>query len=393
MVWLHGGAFGFGSGSDKYYDGSFLAKRQGVVVVTLNHRLNGFGYLDLGPEAKGDFDPNAGQLDLVAALQWVKRNIAKFGGDPGNVTIFGQSGGGGKVSSLLAMPAAQGLFHKAIIESGADVKMGTEAEALAVRNKVLARLSLKPADYAKLRELPLSDLIKAFGEKADMLRYKPVVDGIVLPAHPYDPAATPLSGNIPLMVGTARDEATSVLLSDPSWPKTDEAKLTMYATILSNGHAKEAIELYRKREPQDAPMHLLATIMTDSWFTSNAMTLAERKAAQPAPVYAYRIDWHTPVQGGVLRAPHGVELPFVFGTVPLSEELVGKGPSQDRMTALMSGTFAAFARTGNPNIKGIPLWKPYDAKTRATFIYNDPPSVVNDPDAEVRTFWSRAKGQ
>ncbi|MDF7773995.1 carboxylesterase/lipase family protein [Sphingomonas sp. AOB5] len=391
MVWLHGGGFGFGSASDKYYDGTALAKREGVVVVTLNHRLNGFGYLNLGPEAKGDFDANAGQLDIVAALQWVRDNIARFGGDPGNVTIFGQSGGGGKISSLLAMPAAHGLFHKAIIQSGSDPRIATAEESVATRNQALANVRMKPEDVLKLRELPLADLIRAFGEKAQLLSYRPWVDGSVMPTHPYDPVANPVSANVPLMLGNTRDEGTSVLLADPGWPKTDDAKLTLMATILTGQYAQEAIALYKARSPGDAPMHLLASILSDSMFWANTVALGERKAAQGAPVYMYRIDWQTPVQGNILRAPHGVELPFVFGTTGISEELVGKGPSQDRMTALMMRVWANFARRGNPNGKGIPAWAPYNTTTRTTFLFNDPPSVVHDPDPRIREFWVKAK--
>jgi para-nitrobenzyl esterase len=394
MVWLHGGAFGFGSGSDKYYDGTMLAQREDVVVVTLNHRLNGFGYLNLGPEAKGDFDANAGQLDIVAALKWVRANIAQFGGDPGNVTLFGQSGGGGKISGLIAMPAASGLFHKAIIQSGSDPRLGTEAESIAARDAVLTSLKLKPADVAKLRGLPMADLIAAFGGKAQLLTYRPWVDGTVLPTHPFDPVATPLAKNIPIMMGTARDEATSALLSDPTWPATDDTKLTFMATILTGSLAQEAVALYKGRAPGDKPMHLLASLLGDSMFLWGAATLAERKTALGgAPVWMYRTDWRTPVQDGILRSPHGVELPFVFGTVGVSADLVGSGPSQDRMAALMMHVWANFARTGNPNGKGIPAWAPYDEKTRTTFIFNDPPSVIHDPDPQIREFWGRVKAR
>ena len=209
MVWIHGGGFGFGSANDPYYEGTGLARNENVVVVSLNHRLNGFGYLDLGPDAGPAFadTANVGQLDIVEALRWVKANIARFGGDPANVTIFGQSGGAGKISNLLAMPAARGLFHKAIIESGSDIRVDTPQGAGAQRDKVLAAFGLKPAEIGKLRDMPLADLVAGF-QKAGLLGFRPWVDGKVLPTQPADPVMSPLAHDVPVLLGTARDEAT-----------------------------------------------------------------------------------------------------------------------------------------------------------------------------------------
>ncbi len=388
MVWLHGGGFGFGSAADKYYDGASLARNQDVVVVSLNHRLNAFGYLDLGPEAGPQYatSGNVGMLDIVQALKWVKANAAAFGGDPGNVTIFGQSGGGGKVTVLTAMPSAHGLFQKAIIESGAEIKVPDRTEAMATRDRLLAALDLKPQDVAKLRDLPMLDLVKA-AMKAGILTFRPEVDGAVVPTQPFDPVASPVSKDIPIMNGTARDEATDFLLLDPTWPTTTEAVLLALASAMLGGEdkAKAAIATYRRRAPDDTPMHILASIVTDQMFTRKGILLDERKSAQGgAPVYAYRIDWKTPVLDGILRAPHGVELPFVFDTVGVSGDLVGAPPQADSLVKLFQSTFAAFARTGDPNVPGLPHWPAYDARTRATFIYDLPPKVVSDPDPDVR---------
>lgn len=392
MVWIHGGGFGFGSSADKYYDGTALAGKEGVVVVSINHRLNGFGYLNLGPEAHGDFDQNVGQLDIVQALKWVRENIARFGGDPANVTVFGQSGGAGKISVLLAMPSAKGLFQKAIIESGSDVHTNDVAASLAERDKVLAAFNLKPDEILKLRDLPMQALIDGF-TKAGILLYHPVMDGTVLPTQPYDPVANPVSATVPLLLGTAHDEATSVLATNPIWPAMTDAQLpTMVGALLTGpADAAEGIALYKAHAPGDTAKHIFSSMMTDQWFTVNAMQMAERKAAQPAPVYMYRVDWHSPVRDGILRSPHGVDLPFVFDTVAQAEELVGHGPSQDRMTRLMRSTLAAFARTGNPNVRGsgYPLWPKYDVRTRAVFVFNDPPSVITNPDADLRAFWEK----
>ena len=390
MVWLHGGGFSFGSASDKYYDGTVLAREHDVVVVTVNHRLNGFGYLNLGPEAGEAYasSPLVGQLDIVKALKWVETNIEAFGGDPDNVTIFGQSGGGGKVSAILAMPNAKGLFDKAIIQSGAGVRMKTVEESIIVRDKVLAELNLEPADVLKLRDVPMAELVEAF-KTAGGLDFHPVVDGKILPAHPFDPVATPLSADIPIMIGLARDEATSILHADPTWPDTSEARLQATTALLVGADKAElALELYRDRTPNDPPMQLLASIIGDQMFVMNTITLAERKSVQPAQVYMYRVEWKTPVLGGILRAPHGIELPFVFGTVDISPELVGAGPSQNNMMDLMGKTFSAFAHKGNPNVEGYPTWQPYNTSDRMTFIYDDPPRMDSDPDSAIRVFWT-----
>jgi para-nitrobenzyl esterase len=396
MVWLHGGGFFLGSGGDKYYEGSNLSRGQDVVVVTLNHRLNVFGYLQLGSEAGPEYaDSNlAGMLDIVAALKWVKANIAQFGGDPDNVTIFGQSGGGSKVSTLLAMPAAQGLFAKAIIESGAAVKVGTVEAATATRDKLYAQLGLQVGDVASLRALPTDTLMKA-GARAGLLAYLPAVDGETLPTNPFDPVGSPLSATVPIMVGSTKDEATNVVLSDPTWQTMTEADLlTRVGGMVGPQEAASTIALYRAQAPTDQPMHLYTSIMTDMMFTSSSITLAERKYAQhSAPVYMYKIDWNSPVLGGKLRSPHAVELPFIFDNVDVSAGLVGAGPGQDTMAHLMSATFAAFARTGNPSIPGAPAWPAYTPETRETFIYDVHPTVVADPNSQLRTYWADRAAQ
>jgi para-nitrobenzyl esterase len=392
MVWLHGGGYFLGSGSDKYYEGSNLARTQKVVVVTLNHRLNTFGYLYLGPEAGPEFASSnlAGMLDLVAALKWVKANIAQFGGDPGNVTIFGQSGGGSKVSTLMAMPVAHGLFQKAIIESGAAVRAGRVQDATATRDKLLASLGIKPNEIARLQGVPMEQLMKA-GAALGLLAYGPAVDGKLLPTDPFDPVASPVSADVPVMVGSTKDEATNVVLTDPTWQTMTDADLVKRVSgIVGPERAQETIALYRAHAPNDKPMHLWTSILTDQMFTRSSILLAERKAEQGrAPVYMYKINWETPVLGGKLRSPHAVELPFVFDNVDVSAGLVGPdGPAQQQMARLMSSTFAAFARTGNPDVPGVPHWPTYDLKNRETFIYDIPPKVVSDPNARFRTYWA-----
>jgi para-nitrobenzyl esterase len=390
MVWLHGGGFFLGSGGDKYYEGSNLSAKNDVVVVTLNHRLGAFGYMYLGPEAGPEYASSelAGMLDIVQALQWVKDNIAQFGGDPGNVTIFGQSGGGGKVCTLTAMPSAKGLFQKGIVESGASVKLGTIADATATRDKLLKILDMPSVDVAKLQALPMQDLITATG-KAGLLSFMPVVDGKVVPASPFDPVASPLSAAVPIMVGSTKDEATNVFLTDPTWQTmTDADLLKRVSASVGPEVAPQVIEMYKAAGPNDKPMHLWTSIVTDQLFTHNSILLAERKVEQHgAPVYMYKINWNSPVLGGKLRSPHAVELPFVFDNVDVSAGLVGAGTTQNQMAEMMSKTFAAFARTGNPNVAGYPHWPVYTLDKRETFIYDVPPSVVSDPNSKYRLFW------
>jgi para-nitrobenzyl esterase len=392
MVWLHGGGFFLGSGGDKYYEGSNLAGKNDVVVVTLNHRLAAFGYLYLGNEAGPAYADSqlVGMLDIVQALQWVKDNIAQFGGDPNNVTIFGQSGGGSKVSALTAMPSAHGLFQKGIIESGAAVHLGSIADATVTRDKVLANLGLKSVDMDKLRSVSTQDLMTA-GAKAGLLAFFPAVDGKILPTQPFDPVASPLSAKVPIMVGSTKDEATNVFLTDPTWQTMTDADLVKRVSASVGPElAPKVIEMYRSNAPTDKPMHLWTSIVTDQMFTRSSVLLAERKVEQhAAPVYMYKINWNSPVLGGKLRAPHAVELPFVFDNVDVSAGLVGAGPTQNKMAEMMSRTFAAFARTGNPNVKGYPHWPAYTLEKRETFIYDVPPQVVSDPNSTYRVFWNQ----
>ncbi|MES2989127.1 MAG: carboxylesterase/lipase family protein [Pseudomonadota bacterium] len=393
MVWLHGGGYGFGSSADPYYDGTNLAKKEGVVLVSINHRLNGFGYLNLGPEAAGQFDANIGVQDIVLALQWVRANIAKFGGDPKNVTVFGQSGGGGKISVLMAMPAAKGLFAKAIIESGSDPRIRTPQEAIEVRDKVLAAAGLKPGEALKLRDLPMEKLVEIFS-KVGVLSYWPYVDGAIVPTQPYDRVANPVSGDVALLVGTTRDEGNSVLATDPSFKQIDDAKAGMMAMMLTGPeYAAEAMALYKKHMPGEPARQIISRIMTDKMFSQTSAVLADAKSAQKAPVYKYRVDWRSPVLEGELRAGHGIEIPFVFDSLRPNDRLVGNGESQARMTELMRTSFANFARTGNPNVKGFPAWPRYDITQRATFIFNDPPSVIANPEPELRAFWDKTGAQ
>lgn len=390
MVWLHGGGFFVGSGGDQYYHGANLARGNDVVVVSLNHRLNTFGFFPLGPEAGEEYSAsgNVGMMDIVRALEWVNANISAFGGDPGNVTVFGQSGGAGKVSTLLAMPSAKGLFHKAIMQSGGSAKLRSQEDAMAVGLGVYKQLGIEPGDVEALQNVPMDDLVKA-GGKMGLLPFGPYLDGEVIAYHPFEPEASPLQKEVPIMVGYTKDEATNVFLTDPTWQTMTEADLKKRVSgLVPADKVDETIALYKKRAPNDKPMHLWTSIVTDQLFASNSILVAERKTEKgEAPAYMYKVDWESPVLDGKLRSPHAVEIPFVFDTVYTAEGLVGNGVEQEFMAKAMSQSFASFARNGNPNTLGLPQWPAYNLKTRPTMIFDNELKLANDPDAELRAFW------
>jgi para-nitrobenzyl esterase len=399
MVWLHGGGYDQGSGGAPGYDGAGLALHQDVVVVSVNHRLNVLGYLYLGEVGGSDFagSANVGQLDIVAALDWVRDNISAFGGDPGRVLIFGQSGGGGKVSTLLAMPAARGLFHRAVIESGATLRGGAADTASKYAEALLNSLGLKRGQGRELQKVPLDKLMTATnggtGSAAagvGTLGFGPVVDGKVLPANPFDPVASPVSADIPVIVGYTRTERTVYDIDTPSFGKLDEAALMERTRRVLGEEAPQVIETYRKRYPSASLYDLGVNIGTDA-SAINSIRLAERRAALgKGPTYLYVFAWETPVMG--LRAPHTIEIPFVFNHIDASESMVGPVNTQMRgLESASAGAWAQMARTGNPNHKGLPNWPAYTVDKRATMIFDTPCRVENDPTSQVRQILEAAK--
>lgn len=397
MVWFHGGGYDQGSGGAPGYDGAGLAQHQDVVVVTVNHRLNVLGYLHLGDVGGPDFEgvANVGQLDLVAALQWVRDNISVFGGDPGRVLIFGQSGGGGKISTLLAMPVAKGHFHRAAIESGATLRGGSREAASKYTETVLKQLGLRAGQGRELQKVPLEKLMAASnggtgaaGAGAGALGFGPVVDGKVLPTNPFDPVASPVSAEVPVIVGYTRTERTVYEIDSPSFGKLDEAGLLDRARRTLGDSAEGVIENYRKRYPKATAYDLAVNIGTDA-SAINSIRLAQRRAALgKAPTYLYVFAWETPVMG--LRAPHTIEIPFVFNHIDLSGSMVGPiHPQMHVLEAASAGAWAQLARTGNPNHKGLPNWPAYTPDKRATMIFDTPCRVENDPTSEVRQILER----
>ncbi len=394
MVWLHGGGFAMGSGGDPQYEGSGLVRRGDVVVVTLNHRLNALGYLYLG-DLHPDFadSGNSGTLDQVLALEWVRDNIAEFGGDPNNVTIFGESGGGSKVSAMLAVPRAKGLFHKAIIQSGPGLVMANRGVAAQIAERTLASLGIARADVHRLQTADVQAVVRAAAEAAAQARdamrtLSPVVDGRTLPSDPFEPAAPAVSRHVPLMIGCTKDEATLFTGADPKFGTMteDEVRARFAAVLKDRGEA--AFAAYKAHYPQDKPTYWFTSMMTHMGTWMNSIRLAERKAAQGgAPVWMFRFDWHLPIMDGALRSPHGTDVPLVFDTTENAPLIMGTDGSARRLAATVSQAWIDFARSGNPSQPGL-AWPAYEPGKRQTMIFDTRSKVVNDPDSDLRRFWS-----
>ena len=402
MVWYHGGGFGYGSANTPRLDGTNLAAHHDVVVVTVNQRLNILGHMHLADLGDEDFaqSGNAGTLDMVAALQWVRENAERFGGDPGNVTIFGQSGGGGKVSTLLATPAARGLFHRAIVMSGAAVRLSTRERAGKLAEAVLKELGLTRAQLGELQAMPFKRVIAAIGPAQkfvgppaqpflDRYDFGPVVDGTTLPGHPFDPVATEISAEIPVLVGNVKDEMAIYLApNDKVWNRVlSEDEMRAQIAPVAGAATDRVIETYRRLYSGASPADRLISTLTDSNFRIRSLALAERKVAQGrAPLWLYSFDWETPVFGGKLKAYHALDVPFVFNTI----DAVGatdRGPVAHELSRRMSATWATFARTGNPDNPDMPHWPSYTLSERSTLIFNRECSVAKDYGGEARLLW------
>lgn len=393
MVYFHGGGVVAGSSGDALYDGHNLAAKHDVVIVSINHRLNVFGWLylvDFGGDAYAEAS-NAGVRDMVLALEWVRDNIVNFGGDPKNVTIFGQSGGGTKVSTLLGTASAKGLFHRAIAQSGSNVKGLTKSEAGQTALLILAKLGLRPDQLNRLQNIPYEQFLAVIGAPRQPgeppIRLAPVVDGRVIPADPFDPKATELSADVPLMIGSTETEVT--WFANQSYDPLDDALLhAKVKQILQtdDASADRIIGVYRKNRPKAGNLDLYLILASDaSNFRTGTDLEADRKAAQAkAAVYKYYFQWYSPVRGGQLRSMHTMDLPFVFDNVEISKTEVGTGPELQPLADKMSAAWVAFARSGNPNHKGVPEWPAYKINERATMIFDAGCKLVNDPYREEK---------
>jgi para-nitrobenzyl esterase len=391
MVWIHGGAFVCGSGSSSWYDGASFAAQGDVVVVTINYRLGILGFLHLGEIAGEEYatSGNCGIQDQVAALHWVQENIAAFGGGPNNVTIFGESAGAMSIGVLLGFPSAQGLFHKAILQSGAAANVHPSAKATNIAGHLLAALQVEPANLSKLEELPVEQLIQA-SDLVPSMSLGPVIDGISLPRHPEEAIADGSAKNVSILIGTNKDEYNIFSAFDPEWKNADVTKVTKLfektfgplVPLISSylgGNQPLSQELYNK-------------LLTISIFTYPAQKLTELQLKQGAPVWMYRFDWETPVFGGALKSTHALEIPFVFNTLntPNTENFTGSSPERQLLANQMHQAWINFARKSNPNTENLPEWPMYNLNERSTMIFNLESTVENDPNRQERITWEQA---
>ena len=393
MVWIHGGAFLLRHGATPWYDGRSFA-RDDVVLVTINYRLGAFGFLHV------DGQGNNGILDQVAALEWVRDNITAFGGDPGNVTAFGESAGAMSVGTLLGLPAAKGLFVKAIPESGAAHHGKAEEQADRVTTEFLAAAGIEPGpDVAdRLRAIPAEKLLEAQSavverELSGGLAFTPVVDGVVLPEAPIDAIGKGQAAGVSVLIGTTRDEMKLFSMLDPSLGGLDDARVAkrVGAMLAEPGGAADVVAHYRRRRADVSTADLWSALGTDMVFRIPAVRLAERQSALGNAVYMYRFDYSTPVFGGQLGACHALEIPFVFESLRGAGADMLVGPIDDDMVTLsrrMHEAWVAFARTGRPGADGLPEWPRYTADDRATMIFDFDPKIVDDPAGEDREAWA-----
>lgn len=395
MLWLHGGGFEAGSGAADLYDGANLARRGDVVVATINHRLNVFGHCHLARRLGADYatSGNVGFLDLLAAMRWVKQNIAIFGGDPDNVTIFGQSGGGRKVSLSYASPAADGLFARGIVQSGSHLLVQNPDQADKLVGSLLAKLGYGDGDAEKLLAVPVDALTAAQRETIGEAgyRFEPVLDGITFTEQPFLPSAPRWSATLPMMLGSTRTELSAQLgAADPRLYDLPDALLpAAIGRFVGKDKAAAAIETFRKANPDAPAPEIFFAVASARAYGRDATLMAEGRTRAPdaGPTWLYKLAWRSPAENGRRITPHSLDLPFVFDNVAAGERLAGPLTDATRaMTEQMANSWIAFARGGNPDNAAIPHWAPYDLETRTTMIFDVPPRAAPDPWKEERLF-------
>jgi para-nitrobenzyl esterase len=401
MVYMHGGGFSGGSGHDLLsYEGDSLARNHDVVVVNHNHRLNVYGYLNLGAFGGEEFasSANVGMLDIVAVLEWIRTHIATFGGDPGNVTIFGQSGGGGKVTALMAMPAAKGLFHRAIIQSGPFLKALSPDYSQQVAELLMAELGLSRSQVRELQKIPVDRLSGAAAEAMKKIARPPIslrdgygwetavgwgptVDGRTLPSHPFDPGAPAISADVPLITGTNLNESVNGV-DHPGVTSMTPEEMNKRVREGYGSDCDAIIAAYRHDYPKATPFGLWAAIATSRWRVPAFAQAARKAALGAAPAYAYIYSWRTPVLDDRPGSFHAAEISFVFDNAELCDHYSAGDPGAFALSKQMSTAWVSFARTGNPNHSSLPHWPAYTADTRATMCFDAPCEVRNDPEGK-----------
>ncbi|RFB87571.1 carboxylesterase [Rhizobium leguminosarum bv. trifolii] len=410
MVWIHGGGYTFGSGGAPMYDCGKVAVAGNVVCISLNHRLQAFGFTDLSELGDQRFagSGNAGLLDIVEALRWVKSNVEEFGGDSDNVTLFGQSGGGAKITALMAMPAASGLFHKAIVQSGSVFRFRGSAEAEATSRRTFDLLGLSSTDVLALQKVPANVLLKcgdrimeeATGTGHPALKYAPVVDGWTIPSDPLGTSPPHISPRIPLIVGSNLDETVVFMEKEPCDDASIAAAVVHAATVYTPDIARiaEVIPVYRRALPDASSFELAVRISTDIGFWKNAVRHAEVHSSAGGTTFMYRCDWKTPCCNGKW-APHSVELPFVLGHKRYGTAWDGNDnevkrdeadPKQSRFNLgdKMLSAWLTFARSGNPSLPDL-HWPRYDLEKRSTMLFDSETVVSNDPAGHFRKLVSQ----
>ena len=402
MFWIHGGGYIYGSSNSPTYNGGPLAERGDVVVVSINYRLGLFGYLYLGGHGGKDWgaSANCGQLDQIAALRWVQENITVFGGDPSNVTIFGESAGAGAVITLMAMPEARPLFHRAISQSGSVNSIQQSEDAARTTEDFLKEVGIDPADTQKLQELPAETILEAQpslpmdfnGPMRGGLRLTPVVDDDTLPRHPAELFKSGEMTEIPFLIGSNRDEIK--LFKDPTQVKpiadeTLEKIVGSFKSMFSVAEAKEVIDTYKQsREARGLPqdnVNILDAIISDSMFKMPSIRIAESHGQ----AFVYLFTYESPALKGALGACHALEMAFVFGTLHTQFEprFTGTGPEAEKLSELMMDAWLAFARNGSPNHTGLDEWPVYDPARRATMIFDKSSECMDAPFEEERALW------
>jgi para-nitrobenzyl esterase len=389
MVSFHGGGFATGSGNGPGYDGAQLARFGDVVVVTVNHRLASLGYLNLvdaGAPAEFSSAGSAGAMDMVASLEWVRDNIANFGGDPNKVMIFGQSGGGAKTTTLLAMPSAKGLFYSAGVQSGSALRLATRESSAKSAEALLSKLGISKSNIGDIQKVSWQQILEAQSTLGPGLGFSPVVfEGTALPHHPFDPAAPMESADVPVVISTTVEDAALGLTNF----NVDEAGVKEIFNKRWAGKGDEIYELYRKHNPKKTPFLLQAQAFTDSGGRRSAVTQAERKAALgKAPGYMYIWNWESPGFNGKFGAVHGTDVSASFYNYRDGIGGVGSAQQMALWKKFASG-WVSLAKTANPNCPELPHWAPYDTASRATMVFDNDPRVENDPRSEIRKFWDQ----
>lgn len=398
MLWFHGGGFEAGSGSSPLYDGTNMVKRGDVVLCTINHRLNVFGFCDLSGHLGSDFaqSGNVGYLDLVAAMRWVRENISAFGGDPGNVMIYGQSGGGRKVSICFAGEESAGLFHKGVVQSGSHLLIQTKDQSRALANALLKRLGIDPKDARRLQQTPQEELSAAQRQviAAAGYRFEPVMDGISFTAHPFIPNAPARTARVPMMLGTTQTELSNQLGRDPAVYAMDDAGLRQRLRgYIPEQDVDEALRVFKASTPSGSPAEIFFKITSWRSYIRNATIMAEQRAAQNDrnnSTWMYQLTWRSPAEGGRRFSQHTLDLPFMFDNVARALPLTGPASEATRLMAdNMAKAWLAFAHKSNPNHPGLPQWPSYDPATRAVMLFDVPPRLEHDPFRTEREFMAR----